>query len=65
MSNTARKIDNSVARVGSFLQPIAKIINPSLGDLVNRGVNGVHQVRNSLEKSMRTPMRDIQKDIYN
>ena len=58
-SNTARKIDNSIARVGNFLQPTLNMVNPALGGMVQQCVNAVHQIRNNLEKSITAPMRQI------
>jgi hypothetical protein len=69
----ARKADNSVARVGHFIRPIASHFG--LGDVVSGAVNRVHDVasnirnannsiRNGLERAVKAPIGDIQKSNY-
>jgi len=55
--NTARKVDNSVARIGAFIKPVANMAH--MGGYVDDVVNGVHAVRNGLEKATKTPMSQI------
>ena len=57
--NTSRKIDNSVARVGAFIHPVADMVH--MGGFVDDAVNGVHAVRNGLEKATKTPMNEIRR----
>ena len=57
IDNTARKIDNSVVRVGAFLKPIANIAG--LGGVVDSAVAGVHGLRNNLERSVKQPIGKI------
>jgi phosphohistidine swiveling domain-containing protein len=60
ISNTARKIDNSVARVGNFLTSTAK--NIGLGSIAPRisGVtDAVHNIRNGLEKAISAPINEV------
>ena len=69
----ARKADNSVARVGHFIRPIADQFG--LGGVVNGAVNRVHDlknqvtnvnnsIRNGLERSVKAPIGDIHKSNY-
>ncbi len=65
VGNTARKIDNSIARVGNFLVGTAKNIGlgafaPAINDVVNK----VHNVRSSLEKAIKAPVNEIREDMY-
>jgi hypothetical protein len=65
IGNTARKIDNSVARVGHFLANTAK--NVGLGSLaspISTAVDTVHKVRNGLEKAVKAPIGEVRKGIY-
>ena len=55
--NTSRKVDNSVARIGAFIKPVANMAH--LGGYVDDAVNGVHAIRNGLEKATKTPMNEI------
>jgi len=55
--NTSRKIDNSVARIGAFIKPVANMAH--MGGYVDDVVNGVHAVHNGLEKATKTPMSQI------
>ena len=55
--NTSRKIDNSVARIGAFIKPVANMAH--MGGYVDDVVNSVHAVRNGLEKAIHTPMNEI------
>ena len=55
--NTSRKIDNSVARVGAFIKPVANMAH--MGGYVDDVVNGVHAVHNGLEKAVHTPMSQV------
>ena len=55
--NTARKVDNSIARIGAFIHPVADMAH--LGGFVDDAVNGVHAVRNGHEKAIHTPMNEI------
>jgi hypothetical protein len=56
----ARKVDNTVTRVGNFLSSSARTLgfNP-IGDIIDRGVKTVHNIRNNLEKSIKAPLNDI------
>jgi hypothetical protein len=65
VGNTARKIDNSIARVGNFLVGTAKNIGlggfaPAITDVVDR----VHKVRNGLEKAINAPIDEVRQDVY-
>jgi hypothetical protein len=60
IGNTASKIDNTVQRVGSFLQPIVTAYNPEMGMALNAGLNTSHAVTNNLEKSINAPISQIQ-----
>lgn len=62
IDNTARKIDNSVLRVGAFLKPAADYVG--VGNYVNDAVNGSHAIRNALEKSIRTPVNDLRAQFH-
>ena len=55
--NTSRKVDNSVARIGAFIKPVANMAH--MGDFVDDAVNSVHAVRNGLEKAVHTPMNEL------
>ena len=57
LDNTSRKVDNSVARIGAFLHPVADMVH--MGGFVDDAVNSVHAVRNGLEKATKTPMNEI------
>ncbi len=62
VDNTARKIDNSVMRVGAFIKPVADYVG--VGNYVNDAVNGTHAARNALEKSIRTPVNDLRAQFH-
>ncbi len=65
VGNTARKIDNSIARVGSFLVNTAK--NVGLGGFapaISGVTNAVHKVRNGLERAIKSPINEVQQDLY-
>ncbi len=65
ISNTARKIDNTVAKVGRFLVPTANHFGyHGIGSLISNGVDSVHQIRNNLEKAIKEPVSDIRKNHY-
>ena len=57
LDNTSRKVDNSVARIGAFIHPVADMAH--MGGFVDDAVNGVHAVHNGLEKAIHTPMSQI------
>ena len=57
VDNTARKVDNSVARIGAFIHPVMDMAH--LGNYVDDAVNSVHAVHNGLEKALKTPMNEI------
>ena len=58
--NLFRKIDNSVARVANFVGNTANAFGvPGVGNIVSQVANGVHTVRNNLEKSINAPMGAI------
>lgn len=59
--NTARKVDNSVMRVGAFIKPVADMAG--LGSYVNDAVNGTHAIRNGLEKAIKTPVNDLRRNF--
>jgi len=61
IDDTARKIDNSVMRVGAFIKPLAD--NFGLGSYVRDGVNEVHAIRNGLEKAIKAPVNDLRKNF--
>jgi hypothetical protein len=62
IGNTARKVDNSIARVGHFLSNTANTMGMTpLAGMINSGVNAAHQIRNNLEKSIHAPLSDIKK----
>ena len=60
VGNTARKVDNSIARVGNFLASSANSmgLNPVAG-MINAGTNAAHQIRNNLERSIKAPISNI------
>jgi len=63
--NLLRKIDNSVARVGSFLQPTLNHFGMgALGNVVGNIVRGAHAIKNNLEKSIHTPMNEIRDQTH-
>jgi hypothetical protein len=65
ISNTARKIDNSVAKVGRFLVPTAHRLGfGSVGNFLSNGVDTVHAIRNDLEKAIKDPVSDIRRNHY-
>jgi hypothetical protein len=67
-TNTIRKIDNSVGRVGNFLSNTSKDLGlPSvLHENVDKLVGGVHNTRkvlhNNLEKAIHEPLSKIRQD---
>ena len=61
IGNTARKIDNSVMRVGAFIKPVADVVG--MGGYVNSAVNDVHAMRNGLEKAIKTPINDLRRNF--
>jgi hypothetical protein len=65
VTNTARKVDNSIARVGNFLVNTAK--NIGLGGFapaITGVTNAVHRVRNGLEKAIKAPISEIKHEVY-
>ena len=65
VGNTSRKIDNSVARVGSFLTPVLNSVGlNSVSNLINKGVNTSHLIHNSLEKAISAPMDNVRQSLY-
>ena len=55
-----RKIDNSVALVAHFVGNTANAFGvPAVSNIATQVANGVHTVRNNLEKSINTPMNAI------
>ncbi len=65
ISNTGRKIDNSVARVGNFLINTSNSLglNP-ISSAIKKGVDIVHSTRNNLEKAIKEPIGDVRKETY-
>ena len=60
VGNTARKIDNSISRVGSFLANTANTYGQrALANSINGVTGGIHQVRGHLQNAIRSPMSDI------
>ena len=59
IGNTAAKIDNTVQRVGSFLQPIVSAVNPEAGMALGEGLATSSAISNNLERSIKTPMSQI------
>jgi len=60
VGNTARKVDNSVQRVGNFLASSATSLGlHPLADAINGATSSVHEVRNNLEKSIKAPINDV------
>jgi len=73
INNTARKIDNSVQKVGIFLLPIVSGYNPAYGAQLANGLASTHNIRmgiqngldtatrvkNSLEKAIKPPQDNI------
>ena len=57
LDNTSRKVDNSVARIGAFIHPVADMAH--MGGFVDDAVNSVHAVHNGLEKALKTPIGEI------
>ena len=47
--NTARKIDNTVKQIGNY----ASMALPQYSPYINGGVQGVHQLRNGIEKGIK------------
>jgi hypothetical protein len=65
ISNTARKVDNSVSRIGAFLVPTARNFGYNgVASLISNGVDSVHQIRNNLEKAIKQDPSDIRKNHY-
>ena len=64
VSNTARKVDNSVTRVGNFLASSAHAIGAPrmVTDGALSVAGGVHAVRNNLEKAVNTP--DLKREHF-
>jgi hypothetical protein len=65
IGNTARKIDNSVARVGDFLVNTAK--NIGLGGFapaITGVTNAIHKVRNGLERAIKAPIGQIRQNNF-
>jgi membrane-anchored protein YejM (alkaline phosphatase superfamily) len=73
-NNTVRKIDNSVGRVGNFIQNSSKDLGvPIVGDHAKILTDKVHdfrlgvnktteKIKNNLEKAIHEPMNKITKD---
>ena len=60
VGNTARKIDNSISRVGSFLANTANTYGQkTLADTINGATSSIHQVRGHLQNAIRAPMSDV------
>lgn len=60
VGNTARKTDNSIARVGNFLANTAHSMGYNdVGDTINSVTNKIHDLRNNLEKAIKTPIGDV------
>jgi hypothetical protein len=60
VSNTARKVDNSVMRVGDFLANTANTLGfAPIGSAIRGGASAVHAIRNDLEKTIRAPMGEV------
>jgi len=56
----ARKADNTVIRVGNFLSTSARSLGlHPVADAIDSGVNTVHEIRNNLEKSAKTPLNEL------
>ncbi len=65
INNTARKIDNSVAKIGQFLVPTAHHFGfHGAANLIANTADSVHAVRNHLEKAIKEPVSDIRKNHY-
>ena len=65
VTNTARKTDNSMARIGSFLVDTANQFGLSpVASGIKNVVGGAHGIRNNLEKAIRTPIGQIQSNVY-
>jgi hypothetical protein len=65
ISNTARKTDNSMARIGNFLVDTANQFGLSpVASGIKNVVNGTHIIRNNLEKAVRAPIGQVQNNVY-
>ena len=73
VSTVGRKFDNSIARVGNFITPFADRLGA--GDTVRNGVKMVHDwtqkgrqeindAKNGLERAVKSPINDIQRQNY-
>jgi hypothetical protein len=59
IGNTAAKVNNSVQRVGAFLQPLVTAYNPAAGMALGEGLATSSAISNNLERSINTPMSQI------
>ena len=60
VGNTARKIDNSVQRVGNFLASSATSLGlHPIADAINGATASGHEIRNNLERSIRAPINEV------
>lgn len=58
--NLFRKIDNSIARVGSFVRDTANQLGvPQIANLASSIVNNTHAIRNNLEKAINSPVKEL------
>ena len=48
ITNTAKKIDGGINKVGNFISPVAKMYG--LDGMLRTGMNATHQIANGLEK---------------
>ena len=64
IQNTARKVDNSAARVGHFLTSTANSLGfNKIGGYIKDGTDAIHDIRNNLEKSISTPLNQIRDKV--
>jgi len=62
----ARKFDNTVQKIGSFVVPVAHQFGQHhIADAVHGVVQGVHHVRNHLEKAIKHHPDELRKENHN
>jgi hypothetical protein len=63
VSNTARKADNSIQRIGGFLANTAGALGQhAIANGIKSGLGVVHNIRGSLQKAIHAPLGDIKKE---